>query len=236
MKKLLFVVFMSFAVATIGQQRSEFATNEDKEGLNASIVFEKGEAHNHPLMAVWVHDSAGNYIETLYVAKSIGTSVFSYGNSKGGKWEEGVHRRPAALPYWSHSRGVKAKDGLFIPHPENPMHDAVTGPTPKDDFVLKTTISEKVKTPFFILFEINQPWDWNEYWSNNKFPNDKEYKTSSQPAVVYMAEIKTKSPHTTEMKIAGRSHHAGSDGKLYPDTETLTTAKKIANEIKVIIR
>jgi hypothetical protein len=87
---------------------------------------------------------------------------------------------------------------------------------------------------FNVLLEINQPWDWNEYWNNSKYLDDYEYKTSAQPAVVYQVTIEINGDEKeTEMKVIGHSHYAGKDGKLYPDTSTLTTALQIAGKIVV---
>ncbi len=89
---------------------------------------------------------------------------------------------------------------------------------------------------FRVLFEINQTWDWNEFWTNNKFPDDEEYKTSCQPALVYLAIIDLHNPEDEYvMEIIGRSHHSGANGELYGDLETLTTALHIAEEIVVRI-
>jgi hypothetical protein len=37
--------------------------------------------------------------------------------------------------------------------------------------------------------EINHPWDWNEYWTNAKYPDDEENKNSCQTALVYRAIV-----------------------------------------------
>ena len=47
-------------------------TNEGFKSLPITVVFDAGPAHNHPLMAIWIEDTGGRYLETLYVAKSIG--------------------------------------------------------------------------------------------------------------------------------------------------------------------
>ena len=236
MKNILAVILSLIFLAGIAQEESVnvVTTKSNAAGREIKITFTKGEAHNHPLMALWIEDTSGNYIETLYIAESIATSVFEHGKAGSKGWEPGIQRRPAALPYWGHQRGIEAKDGLYIPHPDNPMPDAVTGPTPQSNFTLKTKADTAVKPPFRILLEINQPWDWNDYWTNNKFPGDKEYMTSSQPALVYAITIKSlKKGKTYEMKPVGRSHHSGEKGKLYDDLETLTTAKNIVKSVKV---
>jgi len=93
-----------------------------------------------------------------------------------------------------------------------------------------------LKGKYKIMLELNQCWDWNEYWTNDKYPTDVEYKTSSQPALVYEVDIDTnhlKSQY--DMKPIGHSHYSGADGSLDPDLSTITTALKIAKKITVTI-
>lgn len=211
-------------------------TNSNGLGADLSIEFTKGNAYNHPLMAIWVEDLSGKYIQSLFVAKSIATGIFNFGDASEGQWTKGEIRRPAALPYWSHKRGIQAADGLYLPTPENPVPDAYSGATPKENFVLDTKLDEKKSEVFNVLLEINQPWDWNEYWTNAKYPDDYEYKTSCQPAVVYSTTIDLKSKQTEYIMLAiGHSHYSGKDGKLYEDLSTLTTALEIAENIVVRI-
>jgi hypothetical protein len=210
------------------------STNPSGKGVALRIEFTKGTAHNHPLMAVWIEDTSGNYIQTLYVARSVATGIFAYGDASTGQWTQGEIRRPAALPYWAHKRGIREADGLFMPTPENPVPDAYSGATPKNDFILNTRLDNPGTGTFYVLLEINQPWDWNEYWTNSKYPDDYEYKTSAQPAVVYRATIHLNSNvKEAEMKVIGHSHYSGKDGTLNPDLSTLTNALQIAGKIIV---
>jgi hypothetical protein len=209
-------------------------TNIDAMGTRLEIRFIKGNDHNHPLMAIWLEDSLGRYIETIFVAESIGKGIFQHVINTGGHWYSGPLRRPAALPYWGHKRGVKADDGYYIPTPENPMPDAVTGPTPTGDFVLQSKSAKPVPSTFKILMEINQSWDWNEFWTNDKYPGDENYQTSSQPAVVYEALVNLKeTPAEYTLKPVGHSHYSGLNGSLNPDLSTLTTALGIVESVSV---
>jgi len=211
-------------------------SNINGQGLKLEIEFTKGKEHNHPLMAIWIEDINGKYIETIYVAESIGKGIFQHGNRSDGQWQEGPVRRPAALPYWGHKRGIKAEDGLFIPTPADPMPDAVTGPTPQGDFLLTGNTSKVPEGKFKVMMEINQSWDWNQYWTNNKYPDDPDYKTSSQPALVYEASIDPASPVKEYTLVpVGHSHYSGRDGSLTVDLSTITTALEIADEIKIKI-
>jgi len=241
---LIIIALALFTMITKAQQPEKeksdkyiLATNQQGEGTEIEIYFMEGPAFYYPLMAIWVEDMDGNYLQTLYVAESIAKGVFNYGEIRDNRWVNGAKRRPAALPYWGHKRGVKANDGLYLPTPQNPIADAYTGATPTSGFVLKTKADNPLPVHFKVLFEINQSWDWNKYWTNNKFPDDEHYKTSSQPAVVYAATIDLKSEQEIyKMKPIGHSHYSGTDGNLYPDLSTLTTALQIADKIRVRIR
>jgi hypothetical protein len=237
------ILLLPLALMALSCSNSRVPTEESPDhitsnpyGKGAALEIEmiKGEGHNHPLMAIWVEDLEGRFVQTLYVAESIGKGVFPHGDESRGFWIPGEIQRPAALPYWSHKRGIKNANGLYLPTPANPVPDAYTGPTPGQSFILHTKLDEPGLKRFNLLFEINQTWDWNEFWSNNKYPEDEEYKTSCQPALVYRASINLDDPQKEyEMKIIGRSHHSGANGELYGDLETLTTALHIAGEIEV---
>ncbi|MBN1338754.1 MAG: hypothetical protein JXA03_05485 [Bacteroidales bacterium] len=217
-----------------GQIPDHFTVNPEGEGHEMEVGFTKGKAHNHPLIAVWVEDTLGHFIQTLYVSQSIGTGIFNYGDKSSGQWTKGELSRPAALPYWAHKRGILSDNGSYMPTSKNPVADAYTGPTPKSDFTLNLKTDSLLNSPFYVLLEINQPWDWNEYWTNTKFPDDYEYRTSSQPAVVYRCMIDPAiAGSETIMQAIGHSHYSGKDGNLYGDISTLTTALNIAGKITV---
>lgn len=209
-------------------------TNVNGNGDLLKIEFKRGPGHNHPLMAVWTEDTAGNYLQTLYVAESIAKGVFGYGDKSSGKWMPGPIRRPAALPVWSHSRGIKETDGLYVPTQETAIPDAYTGATPPSSFILFARTDIPLPDMFYVYFEINQTWDWNNYWTNNKFPGDEEYKTSCQPALVYRAPMSCNNDQRTEeLELTGNSHYNGENGEIYDDLNTITTAKNITKSIIV---
>jgi len=241
MKKILLlisVLVLALACTTTKVPADEapdlFTSNPAGKGSVIEIEMLRGEGHNHPLMAIWVEDQAGQFVQTLYVAESIAKGVFQHGDASKGFWMPGEIQRPAALPNWSHKRGIKNKNGLYLPTPTNPVVDAYSGPTPDKSFILNSRLDEPGLKRFTVLFEINQPWDWNEYWTNNKFPEDEEYKNSCQPALVYSVAIDLGNPQEEYvMEAIGHSHHSGATGELFNDLHTLTTALHIAEEIVV---
>ncbi len=211
-----------------------YAYNPEATGPGLEIIFRKGESHNHPLMAIWVEDLNGNFVQTLFVAKSIGTGIFEHGKANQGKWQPGEIKRPAALPVWSHRRGIQTDDGLFLPDRKNPIADAYTGATPTGDFNMLVHLDIPDIKEFNVFFEINQSWDWNEYWTNNKYPDDAEYKTSAQPSLVYKTTVNMASDQDSyPMYIIGHGHYSGKNGDVNKDLSTITTAKNIIKEVFV---
>lgn len=214
----------------------ELETNTGAKGMPLLISFEKGMHHNHPTMAFWLEALDGEFLQTLYVTESLATGIFQHGAAGENQWkqEPGEARRPATLPYWLHKRDFKAPDGLYLPTPENPVPDAYTGATPEANFVLETRTSMALDKKFRVLMEINQPWDWNDYWHNNRYPGDNDYMTSAQPALVYGVTVNpADSVKTYYLNPIGHSHYSGKNGRLYTDLSTFTTALNIVNKVKV---
>lgn len=214
----------------------DITTNAESRGNKIILELVKGPAHNHPSMAVWLEDLEGNYIETLFVTQFVAKGVYPHGAISPVRWssDPGPARRPASLPYWAHKRGVKASDGLFIPSPDSPLPDAITAPTPPGNFRLNTASSTRRTGKIRILLEINQPWDSNNFWTNNKFPGDTDYSTSLQPSLVYAAVIDlSELDEPVYLNPIGHGHPSGENGKLFTDLTTITTAKEIIYAAKI---
>jgi hypothetical protein len=214
----------------------ELVSNLNGTGIPLELSLTKGKSYNHPTFAVWLEDREGHFLQTLFVTRSFGSGTFRYGDAFRGVWTPGQVRRPAALPYWSHRAGNVKGLNSYVPDAEHPVPDALTAATPKGSFLLKTRGEKENPAIVRLFLEINQTWDWNSFWTNSKFPDDQEYKTSCQPAVVYAATIDLNSSGTSyELLPVGRSSHSGADGKLYTDLETLTSALHIADKITVSV-
>ena len=238
---ILLAAFLVLSTATPAQRKKEVYSEEkyggNNQGTFISIKFEKGKEHNHPLFAIWLADEKGVYIQTLYVSESIGRANFKHAVHKAGHWMEGEILRPAALPYWAHQRNIKNEYGTYNPTKKHPVPDAYTGATPASSFILNTRTGKPLDGKYKILLEVNQSWDWNEYWTNDRFPDDIEYRTSSQPALVYEAAFDTNHLKAEYiMKPIGHSHYSGADGSLDPDLNSLTTALQIARKITIKVQ
>jgi hypothetical protein len=211
------------------------AVNLSEKGLEFVIYFEKGEKHNHPTFVFWTEDINENYLQTLFITKSFATGIFGHAPLNDTIWgtEPGVAKRPAALPYWWHKSNKESIE-ITIPSPDQPYVDAYSGETPKGSFALKIKTNNITNNKFRLLMEINQPWDWNDFWTNNKFPDDNAYKTSCQPSLIYSVTIDPKSKiKEYYLNPIGHGHYSGKDGLLYTDLSTITTARHIINKVKV---
>lgn len=214
----------------------KISTNANGKGQELVFHFKSGKKHSNALIAIWIEDMNESYLQTLYVSESIAKGVFKRVTAVGNKWESGEARRPAALPYWGHKRGIAEEDGLYVPTPKSPVPDAYSGATPQGSFTLTTKTDKRLDQKFRIFFEINQPFDFNEFWANTKFSDDSDYRTSGQPSLVYSVTVDpSDSDPVYYLNPVGHGHYSGKSGKLYTNLSTITTALQIVSEITVSI-
>jgi hypothetical protein len=243
---LIIALVLSTSACSTGSVKKSKKSDSDKTSISTNITgkgevltvdLTRGESFYYPLFAVWLEDTDGKYIQTLYVSNSVATGVFKYGKQENNNWIMAPKRAPQALPYWAHKRGVKASDGLFVPDSATAVPDAYSGATPVTGFVLTSRADNPLPDRFKVMLEINQNWDWNEYWTNDKYPDDEYYKMSCQPAVVYESAVDKKDlKESYRMVAVGHSHYSGKTGELFRDLSTLTTALHIADSIIVRVR
>lgn len=249
--KITFAAFLLVFALTACYSGSEGKSSKSRKGDSLTLItsninglgrvleieVKKGKAFNHPTFVIWLEDSTGKYIQTLFVTQAIGKGIFTYGDKSAGVWKPGEVRRPAAVPYWAHKRGILTDDGSLVPTSKNQIPDAYSGATPTGSFRLTTRSDVPITGKYKIMLEINQTWDWNEYWTNNRYPDDMDYKSSCQPAVVYEADINTTTPtQQLKFKPVGHSHYAGKTGELFTDLNSITTALNIAQSITVTLK
>lgn len=214
---------------------------KDKSAPKLSVFFKAGSSYESepqpiflnisytsvPQIVVWMETLDGEYVDTLYVTGK--TSNSSYRTSDE---EPDVVRRPEALPYWSHKRGVVASDGLYMPEHNNTDFDGITAATPKVDYQvdMPTPSVDRYK----LMVEVNRSYDFNEYYSETRFPNDTVYSgpgSSGQPSLVYEAIVDPAKAKQFIFNLVGHGHHSGKDGVLYRGLENITTAKNILDFI-----
>lgn len=158
MKKIFTSVLLSMAVTFIWAEKISIAVNPGKTYSKRA-----------PQLAIWIEESDGTYVGTLFVTKK------ASGNKWIGSPKEG---RPEALPDWYKSKGQNpaakiSKDEL----------DATTSATPKKGLIIEKDLElEKGKTYVFKC-QANQSFDYNEYYTK------KNSGVDGQPAVLYSGEI-----------------------------------------------
>jgi hypothetical protein len=212
-------------------------TNVDKPGADLEITFNRGKTLNEPTFVFWIEDLEGNYIETLYITRYFGSGIYARIPLGGGRYKAGQSRaaRRSALPHRLH-QPAKKEGKVMIPSPDQPLPDGITSATPQGDFVIHAKALKPLPPRFKIMFEINQPWDFNKYWNNTLYP-DFDYQASSQPALVYSATVDQSQKNTVFfLEPIGHSHYSGLDGRLFPDLSTLTTAKQMVQKVSVKFR
>lgn len=198
-----------------------------------------GNAFNYPMFALWIEDVNGNYIQSVYVSESIGTSIFDYKKGKKGKH---IIRRPSGLPVWGHKRNIRAEDGLMIPLGNEPDLDGYTGATPLEDFIIESNFNINKDSIINMFFEVNQSYDWNEYYSEDRFPQDSIYTISGQsgqPSLVFKSTINLLNIDVKSafiMTPIGHGHHSGEDGKLYTDLSKITSAHNIVQRVILTLK
>ncbi len=158
MKKIFASVLLSAAAAFVWAEKISVAVNP-------------GEAYSKraPQIAVWVENSDGTYVDTLFVTKK------ASGNKWIGSPKDG---RPESLPDWYKSKGQNP--AVKIPKEEL---DATTRATPKKGIVIEKDLPLEKGKSYVFKCQANQSFDYNEYYTK------KNSGVDGQPAVLYCGEL-----------------------------------------------
>ena len=220
------------------------------ESPDITIDFLKGKHFWNPQVAIWIEDSAGNYIETLLVTTSTAKGLFYSGRTASNfketeeaKAEENIPtRRVDALPYWSHKRNHKYSDGFYSPPRNQPMPDAISSATPKENFYFKaSTGGIENMNSFRVMVEVNVAFDENEFYSEYDFVDDTLYHGGTgllgQPSLIYGVTMRrTDNQRYYVLTLLGHGHHSGATGDLITDLTTITTAKHVVERLVAGVR
>ena len=230
----------------IDTEHYEIVDHADGDTPFITVDFLQGPHFWHPQVAIWLEDSAGNYLETLLVTSSTARGLFYAGRTPENfkEYDENPAKgnyptaRVDALPYWSHKRGIQYADGFYSPDRNHPIVDGTSSATPKGNFYLKSSSKFSDLNWFRVLVEINVAFDENEYYSEFDFLEDSLYHSGTgllgQPSVIYGKLIqKSNDTNYYILDLLGHGHHSGSDGMLYEDMSTVTTAAQITERIVV---
>lgn len=182
---------------------------------------------NPPQFVIWITDLDTNYIGTVFCTRKIAREgwIMNKGN-----------RRKEALPFWAYNRGIQEADGLYLPTKENPLMDAVTGATPKENCTMR--MQPHGISHFLLFAEFNHSTDFNDAYPKNAGEGTWGYsggkEGGGQPALIYWAEIDLSSSEEQWIfKLIGHSSPDGTDGNLYENMEGIDSALSIVKRIVV---
>jgi len=168
-----------------------------------------------PQLAIWLEDTEGNYIKTLYVTERASHKSWIMGPKEG---------RPESLPVWYHaSKFAPSKNAA----PDLKL-DAVTSATPKGGIIFDAKLEDKT---YVLKAEFNTSFDYNDFYTK------KNSGVNGQPSVVYEAVIPAdfnKDSEEIRLTFAGTGALDGGDGLVHKDTEGLTTAQTIVKLVAVV--
>lgn len=172
-----------------------------------------------PQIAVWLEDASGRYLADLFVTEKAGKSTW------------GTVRRPESLPVWSHARGKKYADGLYMPTKEDPLPDAISGPTPKakrmgEEIRLSFALPPSAGPGSRLHVEVNASFDFNA-----AFP-ERKGNVNGQPSVVYSMKLGEPGAPEAQAALLGSGHPAGADGRIVPAAAGLDGALRIVADLK----
>jgi len=239
--------------------------SQNLEGTKLSIELKKGPYFLWPQYAIWLETLEGEFVQPVYVTQAIAKNQFINKVTRKDKRvfdshlivEQGsiieelfefgedpttkdTRIRSESLPVFLHKLGSKTSDGLFAPTQGELISDAFTGATMSNNFELNTKTQTTLNGKYKLRFEINHSFDFNSYYTSDRFPDDPIYSGngySAQPSVIYEAIIDTNDKNGLyKMELIGRGHHSGKDGKVYKDLSNMTTALKLVDRIRVELK
>jgi hypothetical protein len=238
-------------------------TPANAKGTQLTIDLRKGPYFAWPQYAIWLETLDGEFIQPLYVTQKLARNEFSTkvtkrdpnqvftSNPFTAEQDEKVftfevdpksndqRMRPESLPVFLHKLAVKTTSGVFVPTGKDSIIDAYSGATMLESFLLSSRAVKQLPDIYKVRLEINQSFDFNEFYSSDRYPDDPIYSGngySAQPSVVYEAIIDTTaSQRYFPMAVVGRGHHSGQDGKLYQELDRLTTALELVDRVIVEI-
>ena len=167
-----------------------------------------------PQFAIWLEDSEGNYIKTLYVTERASHKSWIMSPKEG---------RPESLPVWYHASNFKPSKKTA---PDLKL-DAVTSATPKGGIIFDAQLEDKA---YVIRAEFNTSFDYNDSYTK------KNSGVNGQPSVIYEAVIPAdfnKASEEIRLEFAGTGSLDGTDGFIHKNTAGLTTALSIVKLVAV---
>jgi len=184
--------------------------------LNQSIYQQTrfGEA---PQLAVWLVNPDTEEIKTLYVTHRTAT----------GQWEGKVECK-TSLPYWT-GRYILEKSLVEAPGYLNPVPDAISSATPKNELILGLPKLNWDITHLYM--EVNASGDFNTFYpavDKNGIP---DHDGNGQPSIVLFYILDSNTTGELELQLKGRTAQSYQGGCLNPDISTITSAAYLIESV-----
>jgi len=198
--------------------------NAQASGVSISLSALVGDSYTDDMaMLLWIEDLEGNYIETIYSTRRFGKGLMTNPDKR----SENIYR-PESVPHWIGQRQKALNLETIIPNDESALPDAITGATPHSDFLINTKLVNNEVRKFNLKFEVNQSYDWNEYYSQDRFLDDLVYSGSGkigQPSIIYQTQIDLDNQESFYLLLpVGHGHHSGQNSNIDPDLSKMSTA------------
>ncbi len=172
-----------------------------------------------PQLAVWLEQSDGHKIKTLWVTHRTGA----------GQWR-GKADCPVSLPYWV-SRYNKEAKTTGPPTFHHPVADAITQPTPKDEFRKAAAVPRGSTWDFFV--EVNVSGDFNRDFPSVQDDGVEDQQGNGQPSLIYRGRITARVGARSSPKLVGRTDQFEPVDHIIQDLKGVTNAKQLLSAIDV---
>lgn len=249
---------VSYLVLDRSQQASDSAPK-------LAVEFTAGAAFQWPQYAIWLETLEGDLVQPIYVTSKLAENRFANRvaqRDKGVVFTANPFEQPGyqlqddfdlvvepesqssrfrteSLPVFLHKL-AELNGGEYVPeNGKKLVADAYSGATMSSNFILHSALEQPLSGQYRLRMELNQSFDFNEYYSSDRFPEDEIYSGSgfsAQPSIVYEAIVNLDNREEfVSMKRVGRGHHSGRDGAVYPDLQGMTSALKLVDRVLVHI-
>jgi hypothetical protein len=232
-RTLSILLILFFAACTLGPDIKDgmtFDTSVNRAGTGMTIAFERGPDYVNlkkmgfmtvritPQIAIWMEDTLGRYLGTVYVTAGFGDQKWKFYAPKGD-----TCFRTMCMPYWLNKYRAA---GNSAPTRSKPLPDAVTGATPTGGFSVNFSVPDSVRV--FKLFV-----EWNRSFDNNATFTKEKSSFNGQPSVIVGCRINLDDTTraSNQLTLVGRGGETGDDGNLYDDAAKLTTALTVFGRI-----
>ena len=214
----MLVLLSSFPLLINGTTQQVIAKQELSQ-LNLSVSLgEKALKKDLYQMAIWVEDTQGRYIETLFVTHCTGKE--GLGNDYLSFFGFNLRSAPAVLPVWAHKRNVRYGES-FYPSRKEPLPDGMTGATVKTSefnlsFPLPQEIVDKAKDDLVCRVELNVVRD-------------------GFPSLNFSGTLATDEDNTQALALIGFGDDKGRNGDVQKEVEKKLVLDKFVKELKATL-